>query len=358
MRHGAGRNPALLIKLSFPGRPSADLSQFTGNEKGEFAGHKFVVDNQVKEADAWFIFEDVYASDHACSVPNINIHFLGAETSWSPVKFFRESYFPFFQQFSKVHICYPNELSHSSFQPPFLPWMINANHGTIFSPHHRDLKYFQKLEMIPKVRPLSIICSDQTWTEGHQLRFRFASFLKKQLGEDIEWFGNGIQEVDEKWDALAPFERTIVLENSSAGGVFTEKILDPFLSLTLPIYWGAPDISHFLPVPQRLQLNIRDFRGSLSRIQELMRHPIRPEESASLLAGKKKVTSELHFLSRIAGIAEQHSRSNATPSKLYDLSPRESFQPESLSENWLRSLAKGFFANHRRVDHSVGRNRI
>ena len=38
---------------------------------------------------------------------------------------------------------------------------------------------------------------------------------------------------------------SIVIENSKYSHYFTEKILDCFISGTVPIYWGSPSISRF-----------------------------------------------------------------------------------------------------------------
>jgi hypothetical protein len=59
-----------------------------------------------------------------------------------------------------------------------------------------------------------------------------------------------------KRDFLTGYRFTIAFENSSAPGYHTEKILDPMVAGSIPIYWGDPDIaSHFNP---RSFVNVRD----------------------------------------------------------------------------------------------------
>lgn len=51
-----------------------------------------------------------------------------------------------------------------------------------------------------------------------------------------------------KRDFLAAYKFTIAFENSRAPGYYTEKILDPMLAGSIPVYWGDPGIaSHFNP---------------------------------------------------------------------------------------------------------------
>ncbi len=293
------------IKLSLPGQPSpTDLSQFTGNTRGIFSDCEFYANDGTVEADAWFIFENVIPEDNLCTVPPQQVHFLSAETSYQDDHYLPPWRLKFLAQFSNLHMCYPIDLPQASFHAPFLPWMVNANHGSIFSPHHRDLNFFNELSNLDKERPLSIFCSDKTFTGPHHLRFQFAEAVEKYFQGDVDWYGNGINALSEKWAGLAPYERTVVLENRSNPTIYSEKILDAFLSLSQPIYWGAPNISSFLPVLQSHQIDIRDPKGSLRTMHKLMKKPVSNKERDALIRGKSRVLDQLHFLKRITVIAK------------------------------------------------------
>ena len=315
-----------------------NLSQFTGNQDNVFAGCKFYVNEPVDRADAWFVFEDVDPTDSECEVPVEQVHFLAAETSWRPDKYLAAGREGFLQQFAGVHSCYPVRLESHAFSPPFLPWMINANHKSIFSPHERDIGFFRGLSELKKERPLSVFCSTQDLYPEHRLRLAFVEHLKKELGDDLEWFGNGVNPVNEKWEGLAPFERTLVLENRSDRGIYSEKVLDAYLGLAVPIYWGAPDIQHYLPIPQSHQLNIADFRGATQQVLKLLSSPVSAAEKKRVLEGKTRVLDELHFLKRIASIAKS---SRATrPATLVQLNSRGTYQsPDSAQSPALKKTA-------------------
>lgn len=322
---------AMRIKLSIPGQSKdLNLSQFTGNQDNVFAGCKFYVNEAVQRADAWFVIEDVDAFDNQCEVSPEQVHFLSAEASWRADKFIGSEVEIFLRQFGGVHSCHPVRLESQSFAPPFLPWMINANHGSIFAPHERDIDYFRGLRELNKERPLSVFCSAQGWTPEHRLRLAFVEHLKKELGDDLEWFGNGVNPVDEKWEGLATFERTLVLENRSDCGIYTEKALDAFLGLAVPIYWGAPNIQDYLPIPPSHQLNIADFRGATRQVRELLASPVSATERQLILEGKTRVLDELHFLRRIAQIARQPRLT--TPASIITLNPRATYTAENRTE--------------------------
>ena len=323
-----------------PGQPrNLDLSQFTGNQSGFFAGAEFRVNDGLKRADAWFVFEDADPEDAECEVPPNQVHFLSAEGSWRSDKFLSPIFLNFAAQFATVNTCHPSSSPKTVFSPPFLPWMVNANHESIFVPHERDIAYLQDLSFVEKDRPLSIFCSAQNWTPEHRLRFAFAEHLKQYFGDDITWFGNGVNSLPEKWDGLAPFERTIVLENRSAHTNFTEKILDPFLSLTTPIYWGAPNINEYLPVPKDHQINVHSFHDATQKIRQIIRKPPTQSDQDRLLQGRKLVLGERHFLQRIARIARDHHDIDSKH-ELVTLHPKGAFIPPPPKESWSTGVRK------------------
>lgn len=69
--------------------------------------------------------------------------------------------------------------------------------------------------------------------------------------------GNRIIHTDgsAKWGLHRPYHYSIVTENSQQDNYFTEKILDCFLSKTVPIYWGCPNIGEFFSLQGIIFLN-------------------------------------------------------------------------------------------------------
>ena len=63
-------------------------------------------------------------------------------------------------------------------------------------------------------------------------------------------------QVNDKWDALAPYQFSIAIENSSQENYWTEKIVDCFLAFTVPIYYGATNIGKYFPEDSYIWLPI------------------------------------------------------------------------------------------------------
>lgn len=87
-----------------------------------------------------------------------------------------------------------------------------------------------------KVSKISIIASNKTQTIGHKLRHEVISTFKDKI--DLVC-GRGYYPFEYKIEALKPFKYSIVIENGQFETYFTEKIIDCFMTGTIPIYWGC-----------------------------------------------------------------------------------------------------------------------
>ena len=78
-------------------------------------------------------------------------------------------------------------------------------------------------------------------------------------------FNNTRGPIADKMGFLRQHHFNIACENSSSPGYITEKLIDPILAGSIPIYWGAPDVHHdFDP---RCMINVSDY-GSLDELTE------------------------------------------------------------------------------------------
>ena len=321
----------LEIKLSIRGvGADLNLSQFLGNSENVLGNCRFHVNADLREADAWFVIEDLESDDTHCATPDGALFFLTAETSW-PIGYYSDSAarMQFIKQFDAQYTCHDLYLESSNYSMPFLPWMINANHGvSMFGPHERDVRYFSELASLPKPKVLSVFCSAQSMTASHRMRLRFVEQLKAHFGDQLDWYGNGIQPLAQKWDGIAPYKYTIVLENHAANNVITEKIQDAFLGLSYPIYWGASNVDDYFDADGMTQIDIADLRGSISAIEKVLAEDPYERAQESLLRNKSKVVGELMFLNRMAVIAQQACNGSLPmPKKPRVTRPIAAFEP-------------------------------
>jgi hypothetical protein len=74
-------------------------------------------------------------------------------------------------------------------------------------------------------------------------------------------------DVRSKRQVMSGFRYAICFENCSFPGYVTEKIVDCFLAGCIPVYWGAPDITDF--VPRETFIDFRRF-GSFEELDKYM----------------------------------------------------------------------------------------
>ncbi len=309
------------IKLSIPGfeNHKIDISQFIGRKDNFYAGCQFYINrNDIKEADYWFCIEDVIGEEEICFINPKNIFFLTAEVAWPQGHYDNDNQKSFLKQFSKIFSCHDIFLPNVTYSKPFLPWMINANHGSsIFEQSQRDLEYFNTLRVLEKPKLVSVFCSKQTWTENHKLRLKFVIELKKHFGDRLDWFGNGINPLEQKWEGIAPYKYHITLENQSRNNVITEKLYDAFLGLSLPIYWGAPNVSNYFPKNSYSTIDIIDLKGSIEKIEKLISSDAYENALPSILKAKNMVLTQYNIFERMVKICNEDSNWSSTKDKKY-----------------------------------------
>lgn len=135
--------------------------------------------------------------------------------------------------------------------PPFIGY-----HGFLFHEMPSNISMFPN----KKTKLMSIMVSHKSYTIGHKYRHALVSYiLKNKLPIDI--WGNGAkfykQRFPENNNIYGDFKSmaemcdnytfTIAIENTSHDHYFTEKIINPFIYHTIPLYWGCKKIEEYFP---------------------------------------------------------------------------------------------------------------
>jgi hypothetical protein len=91
---------------------------------------------------------------------------------------------------------------------------------------------------INKKFEVSFMCGPKNSIYGQQMRHKIFN-KEKEIQIPTKFFFSG--EKRPCWNSMYH----IAVENSQNRGYFTEKIIDAFISKTIPIYWGCPNINEF-----------------------------------------------------------------------------------------------------------------
>jgi hypothetical protein len=127
-------------------------------------------------------------------------------------------------------------------------WYGTAKHGGIMNSE----QYKMKTENI------SIVSSEKTMCELHKFRIALARHYKKSGTVDtFGTFDGG--KFSKIVDTLEKYRYSIVVENDISPYWFTEKIMNCFASMTIPIYIGATKIADFFNADGIIQASASDF---------------------------------------------------------------------------------------------------
>lgn len=137
-----------------------------------------------------------------------------------------------------------------------------TNKNWLWVPHGGSWIAFDQWGIHKKTKNVSIILSDKKSMRGHQLRH-----------EVVEKFGDrfdgifGLDGFTRKFDCLADFRFSVVIESEKTPYFFSEKLIDCLSVGTIPIYWGSP-----IDTPRELAImeadNIADIETRLSEANE------------------------------------------------------------------------------------------
>ena len=92
----------------------------------------------------------------------------------------------------------------------------------------------------PKSKGISTIASNKRGSEAYEMRHEAVRRFPQ-----MDAYGINYTSLAHKIDGLRDYRFQLVIENVRCDWWFTEKLLDCFMTGTVPIYWGCPGIGRF-----------------------------------------------------------------------------------------------------------------
>lgn len=138
---------------------------------------------------------------------------------------------------------------------------------------------------------------------GHHVRKQIYSALSQGLVSppcDLTLFPPD-KWVQRKEDIFDKFQFSIIVENYSSLGWFTEKLLDPFMRMTVPIYWGDTGIGNvFNPLGIISFTDGDEFTEALSSITPDTYNNMLPyiKENHDIAVKLSETTDDLHSFNK------------------------------------------------------------
>jgi hypothetical protein len=222
-----------------------DLKRQTPGSSFKWKDFTFTEDN-VEECD-YLVILDYPKNDFTVKVNKENIIHLALEPANEVSKYRQYSNKKVKNIYNQFNTKNNNVLSHGA-----LPWHIDKDFDFL-----NDLKS----EDTEKEDKIVWITSNQKTSKGHTERMNYLERIKDL--PFVELYGRGIKPIDSKWEVLKNAKYAIAYENSQNDYYWTEKIVDCFLSYSMPIYFGCNSIDNFFPKDSYIQLDPNDKHSAL-----------------------------------------------------------------------------------------------
>lgn len=170
--------------------------------------------------------------------------------------------------------------------------------------------YSELVKLKPLKRAnLSIIVSNKGILEGHQFRKNLISEIGDLFPDKIDIWGTYCEGKNghrfkgpclpgENHKGIEPYRYYLSIENCKQDFYFSEKICVPFLFLTMPLYWGCPQIDRFFPKESYILIDPSK-RTEAERIIEISNSSVREENIEYIKEAKSLVMNKYNSMATI-----------------------------------------------------------
>lgn len=252
----------------------------------------------------------------------------------------------FLKQFDCIISSHP-KISHRNniLSQQCLPWWYGYNSNDCT--YSLDFEDIVSMKPLQKSKSISIISSNKRMMPGHGKRMKFIDALQSNFGSEIDFYGKGINPINDKKEALSDYRFTISIENSSINDYWTEKIADPFIAYTVPIYHGCKNIANYFPEKSYIGININDTTGALSQIEHILNNSDRIYADClnSLLVAREKILFEYNLFEVIVSFWRNKSLLDEVKVEIF---PTENYSDYKFKMIKLRAI-RGMYKCYRNL---------
>lgn len=218
------------------------------------------------------------------------------------VKLYRSD---FLRQFDKVLTSYEIKHPHTEIGQLGLPWLVGAysSDGSLLKRPmlFNDFEVFEPR----KTKLISVVSSNKAFTPEHRQRLHFVEKLKSHFGENLDYFGRNINGFSDKLDVLSEYKYHISLENCHLKNYWTEKLSDPILTLTYPIYYGCPNINDYFPGNSITKINIADAPEAMEIIEGVIASNKYEASLDDMYSARQLILRQYNIFSMLSRVAAE-----------------------------------------------------
>lgn len=283
--------------------------------------YRFYINEEIENPDFWVVQGKGLRQNESCYVAPENTILLTTEPR--SVLVYPH---PYIRQFGTVCSC-QEQTKHPNLilGPAILPWFIGFTEDAEGKcTCNLDYDQLKAASAPKKTKLISVITSNKAFTQGHLDRIRFVEKLKAHYGDQLDVFGRGYRDFDDKWDVLAPYKYHIVIENSSQRYYWTEKISDCFLAETFPFYYGCSNLSDYFPASSFQPIQLDNFEQTVTLIDKLIAEDIYTQRKSVLAECKQLVLGPYNQFEYAASLCDRLNPD--APKQKVEIQPCRSMQ--------------------------------
>lgn len=185
------------------------------------------------------------------------------------------------------------------YSQPALQWYYGL--GT------KRMKTYDEMLSCPptdKIKLIATVCSNKQQNHTlHNRRYGFTQELNAVMPE-LDIFGHGVVEIDDKAQALDAYRYHVAIENFIGEHHWTEKLSDVFLGHALPFYCGCTNVYDYFPEESLIPIDIFDSEGSIATIQKAIRDGEYDRRIAAIQEARRRVLEEYNLFAVLSRLIE------------------------------------------------------
>ncbi|OGY66049.1 MAG: hypothetical protein A3A04_00585 [Candidatus Harrisonbacteria bacterium RIFCSPLOWO2_01_FULL_40_28] len=153
--------------------------------------------------------------------------------------------------------------------------LINSNHRIHYAKrmYTKLMNYIEPMptlenseQYIARLRAIQYFSSDPRFDLYGTWWDKPVRYTRGIYDEAIKEAYRGV--VDDKIETLRNYKFALCFENCILGGLITEKITDALIAGCVPVYWGAPDVTDF--IPSGCFIDFREFNYDFSKLEHYL----------------------------------------------------------------------------------------
>lgn len=314
----SGEKKATVVKFVARGTEGSTLRwlrQFPGRVPA-WGGCRFAFDNELPEYDWLVVYDDLPSSKGSFfrgmteKLACLREHTLLITMEPPSVKLYGASFLKQFGHILTSHDRNSIDLPSVIRSQPALRWYYGISAETAL-----DYDAMKAAPCPSKKAVISTVCSSKQQSHTlHKKRYDFVQWLHGRM-PDLDIFGHGVRAIEDKAEAIDPYQYHLAIENHIGAHHWTEKLSDCFLGWSLPIYCGCPNVSEYFPEKSVISIDIERPHEA----EEIIRQAIASDEYANRLPAiaeaRRLVLDEYNLfavISRLIGERGGHNTARAS----------------------------------------------